>query len=84
MTLLFLAFALPPCLTLDPGRSRSQIPAAPAWYYPMLVTHILLGAIALLAACLQLWPWLRHHHPVFTGGWDGPISSPPCWAPLPS
>ena len=32
-------------------------------YYPLLVTLIFLGSVALLAACLQVWPWLRRSHP---------------------
>ncbi|MGD9529457.1 DUF2306 domain-containing protein [Pseudonocardia sp.] len=59
----FLAFSVPPYLTFDPARSRLPIPADVAWYYPALVVHILLGAVALVAACVQLWPWLRATHP---------------------
>ncbi|HWM59981.1 MAG TPA: DUF2306 domain-containing protein [Pseudonocardia sp.] len=60
----FVAFSLPPYLTLDPSRSR--LPAVRdgfAPYYPLLVTHIVFGSVALLAGCLQVWPWLRRHHP---------------------
>jgi hypothetical protein len=34
-----------------------------ALYYPLLVTHIVFGSVALLAGCLQVWPWLRRQHP---------------------
>lgn len=63
ITAIFLAFTLPLYVGLDPSRSRSDIPAAPPWYYPMLVTHIFLGTVALVAACGQVWPWLRRRHP---------------------
>ena len=59
----FVVYALPPYLTLDrprPGCNRSPPHAA---YYPLLVTHIFLGSVALLAASLQVWPWLRRNHP---------------------
>jgi uncharacterized membrane protein YozB (DUF420 family) len=63
VAVVFVTFALPPYLTLDPGQARLQpIPPVPA-FYPLLVTHIFLGAVVLLAACLQVWPWLRQHHP---------------------
>ncbi|HEX4359095.1 MAG TPA: DUF2306 domain-containing protein [Pseudonocardia sp.] len=63
LTAAFLAIALPPYLTLDPARSRSRGPADFPAYYPLLVTHIFLGAIVLVTACLQVWPWLRRRHP---------------------
>lgn len=63
LTAAFLAFSLPPYLTLDPAQARLPVPAAYPWYYPALVVHIGFGAVALVAACLQLWPWLRAHHP---------------------
>jgi uncharacterized membrane protein len=60
----FVAFALPPYLTLDPAQARLQpMPPSPV-FYPLLVTHIFLGSVVLLAACLQVWPWLRQTHPV--------------------
>jgi hypothetical protein len=63
LTAAFLAIVLPPYLTLDPARSRSRGPADFPAYYPLLVTHIFLGAIVLVTACLQVWPWLRRRHP---------------------
>ena len=62
-TVLFLVFAVPPYLRLDPDRARlAPLPDYPL-FYPLLVTHIFLGSIVLLAACLQVWPWLRQTHP---------------------
>jgi hypothetical protein len=56
LTVIFIAYAVPPYLTLDPARARIQSMPPHASYYPLLVTHIFLGSVALLAACLQVWP----------------------------
>lgn len=63
LTLAFLAFSLPPYVTLDPTQARLPAPAGYPWYYAALVGHILFGTVALITACVQLWPWLRAHHP---------------------
>ena len=56
LTASFIAYAVPPYLTLDPAGARIlPMPPHPS-YYPLLVTHIFLGSVALLAACLQVWP----------------------------
>lgn len=70
LTVAFLAFSLPPYLTLDPSQARLPVPDGYPWYYPMLVTHIFFGTVALLAACLQVWPWLRKHRPA-VHRWSG-------------
>ena len=62
LTVIFIAYAVPPYLSLDPAQARIQPMPPHASYYPLLVTHIFLGSIALLAACLQVWPWLRQSH----------------------
>jgi uncharacterized membrane protein len=63
ITLAFLAYAVPPYLTFDPGQARlAPLPPSPL-FYPLLVLHIVLGSIVLLTACLQVWPWLRRTHP---------------------
>jgi uncharacterized membrane protein YozB (DUF420 family) len=72
LTVIFIAYALPPYLTLDPARARIQPMPPHASYYPLLVTHIFLGSIALLAACLQVWPWLRRSHPA-VHRWSGRV-----------
>ena len=59
----FLAFSLPPYLTFDPTRSRVPVGGAVGAYYPLLVAHVIFGSIALLTACLQIWPWLRTRFP---------------------
>jgi hypothetical protein len=66
----FLAYALPPYLGLDPAQARLAQPVGTPWFYPALVAHIGFGAIALLAATLQVWPWLRRAHPV-VHRWSG-------------
>src|SRR4029453_3814438 len=62
LTVIFIGYAVPPYLTFDPARAQSQPMPPHASYYPLLVTHIFLGSIALLAVCLQVWPWLRRSH----------------------
>ncbi|MGH3910200.1 MAG: DUF2306 domain-containing protein, partial [Pseudonocardiaceae bacterium] len=60
----FVAFSLPPYLTFDPSQSR--LPATRdgfPLYYPLLVTHIFFGSVALLAGSLQVWPWFRQRYP---------------------
>jgi uncharacterized membrane protein YozB (DUF420 family) len=72
VTLIFVGYAVPPYLTLDPALARLQpMPSHPS-YYPLLVTHIFLGSVALLAACLQVWPWLRGSHPA-VHRWSGRV-----------
>ena len=70
LTVIFIGYALPPYLSLDPARARIQPMPAHASYYPLLVTHIFLGSVALLAACLQVWPWLRQSRPAIHR-WSG-------------
>jgi uncharacterized membrane protein YozB (DUF420 family) len=63
LTVIFIGYAVPPYLTLDPEQARIQPMPPHVSYYPLLVTHIILGSVALLAACLQVWPWLRRSRP---------------------
>lgn len=72
LTVIFVAFALPPYLSLDPALARLQPMPTYRAYYPLLVTHIFLGSLVLLAACLQVWPWLRRTHPA-VHRWSGRI-----------
>jgi uncharacterized membrane protein YozB (DUF420 family) len=62
ITAIFLATALPRYVGLDPTQSLVPTDRGPV-FYPALVTHIFTGSIMLAAAVLQLWPWLRAHHP---------------------
>jgi uncharacterized membrane protein len=59
----FVAFSVPPYLSLDPARSRVPPPDNFPPHYPILVAHVLFGSVALLTAGLQVWPWLRQRHP---------------------
>ena len=70
LAVIFIAYAVRPYLTLDPARARLQPMPPHASYYPLLITHIFLGSVALLAACLQVWPWLRRFHPA-VHRWSG-------------
>jgi hypothetical protein len=53
--------SLPPYLTLDPSRSRVAPPAGVPGYYPALVAHVVFGSIAMITACLQVWPGCADH-----------------------
>ncbi|WP_414938386.1 DUF2306 domain-containing protein [Amycolatopsis sp. cmx-11-51] len=55
----FLAFAVPPYLTLDPAQSRLEPPPGNDLYYPLLVGHVLFGTVAMVTACFQIWPAFR-------------------------
>ncbi len=70
LTVVFLAFALPPYLGLDPAQARLPMPSDVPWFYPALVAHIGFGSIALLTATMQIWPWLRRTHPA-VHRWSG-------------
>ncbi|MFE9749024.1 DUF2306 domain-containing protein [Saccharothrix saharensis] len=58
----FLAFSVPPYLTLDPSLSRLEPPEGNDLYYPLLVAHVLFGSVAMTTACFQIWPAFRTRH----------------------
>jgi uncharacterized membrane protein YozB (DUF420 family) len=58
----FLAFSVPPYLTFDPSLSRLEPPEGNHAYYPLLVAHVLFGAVAMATACFQIWPAFRARH----------------------
>ncbi|HET6708207.1 DUF2306 domain-containing protein [Amycolatopsis sp.] len=60
----FLAYSVPPYLTLDPAQSRVPAPAGFAAHYWFLVAHIGFGTVAIVGVILQVWPWLRQKHPI--------------------
>lgn len=62
VTAIFLVTSLPRYVGLDPTQSLVPTDRGAA-FYPALVTHIFTGSVMLAAAVLQLWPWLRAHHP---------------------
>ncbi|NUT36820.1 MAG: DUF2306 domain-containing protein [Hamadaea sp.] len=59
----FLAFSLPPYLTLQAQNSRLPLDPASSWHYPLLLGHITFGTVALVTCCMQIWPWLRRKNP---------------------
>ncbi|WP_433496295.1 DUF2306 domain-containing protein [Sphaerimonospora sp. CA-214678] len=63
MTLAFLVFTWPAYLTLDPGQARIPLNPGIELHYPLLVTHVAFGSVAMLTGCLQPWRWLRRSHP---------------------
>jgi hypothetical protein len=62
VAIVFIAFSLPPYLTLDPSKSRVPSPEGFASYYPLLVAHVLFGSVAMLTCCVQIWPWFRQRY----------------------
>ncbi|THV26755.1 DUF2306 domain-containing protein [Glycomyces paridis] len=61
---LFVAARLPFYLTFDTGDSLVDLQEAfPETHYLMLSGHILFGSVAIIACSMQVWPWLRQHHP---------------------
>lgn len=62
ISIIFVVFSVPPYLSLDPTQSRVPPPDNFAAHYPILVGHVVFGSVALLTACLQIWPWLRQRH----------------------
>lgn len=65
IALAFIAFALPPYLSLDPARSRIPPAAGVPAYYPLLVVHVVFASIAMATACVQLSPWIRQARPAW-------------------
>ncbi|MDR7274849.1 DUF2306 domain-containing protein [Catenuloplanes atrovinosus] len=59
----FLAFSLPPYLSLDPARSRVPANDALPGQFWWVAGHVLFGSVALFAGALQVWPWLRRSRP---------------------
>ncbi|MEV4073957.1 DUF2306 domain-containing protein [Nonomuraea fuscirosea] len=59
----FIAFSLPPYLSLDPARSRVPAPDFFPPHFVMLSLHVVFGSIAMLTCCLQIWPWFRARYP---------------------
>lgn len=61
--LVFLYLASKPFI----GVPEDQTPLPPhdnfPLYYPLLIIHMIGGTVAMLTMCLQVWPWLRQHHP---------------------
>jgi uncharacterized membrane protein YozB (DUF420 family) len=54
----FLGYSLPPYFS-----GGTRVPATFALHYPLLVAHVMLGAVAMACAVVQLWPGLRRRRP---------------------
>ncbi|WP_412543532.1 DUF2306 domain-containing protein [Longispora sp. K20-0274] len=65
LTLAFLAFSLPPYLSLDPAQARPPLRAGFPAHYAVLLAHIGFGTVALVTCGLQVWPWFRRRHPAW-------------------
>ncbi|MFI7117295.1 DUF2306 domain-containing protein [Amycolatopsis sp. NPDC049868] len=63
IVVVFLAFSMPPYLSLDPSRSRVPQPPGFTSHYWFLSAHVLFGSIAMAGALLQIWPWFRAKYP---------------------
>jgi uncharacterized membrane protein YozB (DUF420 family) len=59
----FVAFSLPPYLSMDPARSRVPAPDFFPPHFAVLSLHVIFGSIAMITCCLQIWPWFRARHP---------------------
>lgn len=58
---IFLAWRTPAYLGLTPEASLVELRSTA--HYLQLSAHVVLGTVALTCCCLQVWPWLRQHHP---------------------
>lgn len=73
LLILLLAIALPPFLEFDPATQPTPLnQRLPGLHYHLLITHVLVGAVAIVTACLSVWPWLRSRH-VAVHRWSGRV-----------
>lgn len=56
-------FVVPVYMTLDPSRTPIGLLKGSSVHYPMVVIHVVGGLVAMLAGCMQMWPWLRQTRP---------------------
>lgn len=59
----YLVYQVSPFAGLDEGTAPTPPHQGFPAYYPLLMVHILCGILAMTTVCLQVWPWLRLHHP---------------------
>ncbi|MFI7636233.1 DUF2306 domain-containing protein [Nonomuraea sp. NPDC049400] len=59
----FVAYSLPPYLSLDPAQSRVPAPDFFPPHFAVLSLHVVFGSIAMITCCLQIWPWFRGRYP---------------------
>jgi uncharacterized membrane protein YozB (DUF420 family) len=63
VALAFIAFALPPYLTLDTAKSRIPPPPGVPAYFPLLVAHVVFASVAIATAIVQIVPAIRSRFP---------------------
>ena len=60
----FIALRLPAYLGFGSGETLLPFQQGfPELHRALLIGHIAFGSIALITCSLQVWPWLRRHHP---------------------
>lgn len=59
----FVAFSLPPYLSMNPAMSRVPAPDFFPPHFAVLSLHVIFGSIAMITCCLQIWPWFRERYP---------------------
>jgi hypothetical protein len=70
--------------TYSPSTARLSLRAHP-WFFVVLMLHVVGASVALATCVLQIWPWLRRHHPrvhrisgrlyVLAGVWPAGVGS---------
>jgi len=57
-------YALPRYLTFNQDNTRVGLdPHHSGLHYLFVIAHVVTGNVAMLTLVLQMWPWLRRHHP---------------------
>src|SRR5262245_51623318 len=56
----FIAFSLPPYLSLDPAQSRVE--STFSLHFPFLVAHVIFASVAMATCVFQVWPWFRNRY----------------------
>lgn len=73
VVLAFIAYSVPPYLTLDPATARiPQLRQDLPLHYILLVGHVWLGTLTLVTVCVQIWPWVRNRFPA-VHRWSGRV-----------
>ena len=58
----FAIYGADPYVTFN--RTEARIfPTRVEWQYPLIVAHVFTGVVTVSLAWVQVWPWLRSHHP---------------------
>ncbi|MEV8636718.1 DUF2306 domain-containing protein [Streptosporangium sp. NPDC051023] len=59
----FLTYIWGPYIGLDPSTATVHLVRSIPLHYVLVVTHILTATIAMVTACLQVWPLIRRRYP---------------------